>query len=155
MAKRGDREKFLEIFGQILSLDKNNRDINYKDENGYSALHYACEEGNLKIVEILIDTHCNPNILNNLKQTPLHLSAKGGYFDISKKLIESGAILNIYDSEKNSPIHYICKNNYVELLKFCLTKSPQIEEKNIYGKTPKDLTTNPEIKNLIDDYIRN
>ena len=153
LAKRGDREKFLEIFGQILSLDKNNRDINYKDENGYSALHYACEEGNLKIVEILIDTHCNPNILNNLKQTPLHLSAKGGYFDISKKLIESGAILNIYDSEKNSPIHYICKNNYVELLKFCLTKSPQIEEKNIYGKTPKDLTTNPEIKNLIDDYI--
>jgi ankyrin repeat protein len=100
LAKRGDREKFLEIFGQILSLDKNNRDINYKDENGYSALHYACEEGNLKIVEILIDTHCNPNILNNLKQTPLHLSAKGGYFDISKKLIESGAILNIYDSEK-------------------------------------------------------
>ena len=136
------------------SINQNpKKTLNYKDENGYSALHYACEEGNLKIVEILIDTHCNPNILNNLKQTPLHLSAKGGYFDISKKLIESGAILNIYDSEKNSPIHYICKNNYVELLKFCLTKSPQIEEKNIYGKTPKDLTTNPEIKNLIDDYI--
>ena len=153
LAKRGDREKFLEILGQILSLDKNNRDINYKDENGYSALHYACEEGNLKIVEILIDTHCNPNILNNLKQTPLHLSAKGGYFDISKKLIESGAILNIYDSEKNSPLHYICKNNYVELLKYFLTKSPRIEEKNIYGKTPKDLTTNLEIKNLLDDYI--
>ena len=153
LAKRGDREKFLEIFGQILSLDKNNRDINYKDEEGYSALHYACDEGNLKIVEILIDAHCNPNILNNLKQTPLHLSAKGGYFDISKKLIESGAILNVYDSEKNSPLHYICKNNYVELLKFFLTKSPQIEEKNIYGKTPKELTTNSEIKNLIDDYI--
>ena len=153
LAKRGDREKFLEIFGQILSLDKKNRDINYKDENGYSALHYACDEGNLKIVEILINAHCNPNILNNLKQTPLHLSAKGGYFDISKKLIESGAILNLYDSEKNSPMHYICKNNYVELLKFCLTKSPQIDGKNIYGKTPKDLTTNPEIKILIDDYI--
>ena len=152
LAKRGDREKFLEIFGQLLSLDKNNRNINYRDENGYSALHYACDEGNLKIVEILIDAHCNPNILNNLKQTPLHLSAKGGYFDISKKLIESGANINVYDSEKNSPLHYICKNNYVELLKFFLTKSPQIEEKNIYGKTPKDLTTNSEIKNLIDDY---
>ena len=87
------------------------------------ALHYACDEGNLKIVEILINAHCDTNIKNNNKQTPLYLSAKKDYFDINKKLIESGAELNLEDTEKNSPLHYVCKNNYRELLSYLLTKN--------------------------------
>ena len=154
LAKRGDREKFLEIYRQILSIQKN-INVNYKDENGYTALHYACDEGNLKIVEIILDADCDTNIKNINKQTPLYLSAKRGYFDISKKLIESGAEINLEDSEKNSPLHYICKNNYIELLKYFLTKNPKVDVKNIYGKTPKDLTTNLEIKNLLDEFKNN
>ena len=152
-AKRGDREKFLEIYRQILSLEKNIINLNYKDENGNTALHYACDEGNLKIVEILLDANCETDNKNIKKETPLHLSAKRGYFDISKRLIESGANLNAEDSEKNSPLHYVCRDNYIELLKYFLTKNPKLDEKNIYGKTPKDLATNIEIKNLIDEYL--
>ena len=129
-AKIGDKVTFLDIFRQIYTLQKEYININYTDENGNTALHYACDEGNLKIVEILIQANCDTNIKNNNKQTPLHLSTKRGYFDISKMLIESGAILNIYDSEKNSPLHYICKNNYVELLRYILTKNPKINQKN-------------------------
>ena len=152
-AKRGDREKFLEIYRQILSMQKNQINLNYKDENGNTALHYACDEGNLKIVEILLDANCETNNKNIEKQTPLHLSAKRGYFDISKRLIESGANLNAEDSEKNSPLHYVCRDNYIELLKYFLTKNPKLDVKNIYGKTPKDLANNIEIKNLLDEYI--
>ena len=100
LAKIGDKEKFLEIYKHFLSIKKN-ININYKDENGNTALHYACDKGNLKIVEILLDSNCDTNIKNINKQTPLYLSAKRGYFDISKKLIESGAEINLEDSEKN------------------------------------------------------
>ena len=148
-AKRGDKQKFQEIFEQISSLTNRHMDINYKDENGYTALHYACDEGNLKIVEILLNANCDPNLKNNDKETPLHLASKRGYFDINKKLIENGALLDIYDSKKNSPIHYVCQYNYIELLIYFLTKLPQIEVKNIYGKKPIDLTTNNEIKDLL------
>ena len=155
LSKRGDNEKFFNIFQKIISLQKQtNININYQDENGYTALHYACDEGNLKIVDILLNANCDPNIKNNLNQTPLHLSTQRGYFDITKKLIESGAKLNIEDSENNYPIHFICKNNYVELLKYILTKSIQINCKNKYGKTPRDLTTNSEIINILDNYIK-
>ena len=155
LSKRGDNEKFFNIFQKIISLQKQtNININYQDENGYTALHYACDEGNLKIVDILLNANCDPNIKNNLNQTPLHLSTQRGYFDITKKLIESGAKLNIEDSENNYPIHFICKNNYIELLKYILTKSIQINCKNKYGKTPRDLTTNSEIINILDNYIK-
>ena len=129
MAKKGDKEKFTDIFNQILSLPKNLININYKDENGNSALHYSCDEGNLKIVEILLNANCETNIKNNKKETPLHLASKRGYFDISKKLIANGALLNVYNSEKNSPLHIVCMHNYLELLKFFLTKLPQADEK--------------------------
>ena len=82
-----DKEYFLEIYNQIDSLPNNKKIKNYRDENGNTALHYACDEGNLKIVEILLDLKYDPNIKNASNSTPLHLSAKRGYFDISKKLI--------------------------------------------------------------------
>jgi hypothetical protein len=156
-AKNGEEDKFLEIFKQI---EKNLCfpelvNINYKDEKGYTALHYACDEGKLKIVEILLDEDCDPNIKNNEKETPLHLASKKGYFDICKILIENGAVLNTYNSEKNSPLHYACMNNNVELLKYFLTKLPQADAKNKHGEKPIDLTKNKEIKTLLQNYLKN
>ena len=154
LAKKGDKEKFMELFSQILALPKNTIDINYRDENGLTALHYSCDEGHLKIVKILLEAKCDPNIKSKEKETPLHLASKRGYFDICKILIDNGAILNIYNSESNSPIHYACMNNHVELIKYFLTKDLEIDSKNIYGKTAIDLTKNKEIKELINNYIK-
>ena len=151
LAKNGDREKFLELFDN--QLPKNQIDINFKDENGCTALHYSCDEGNLRIVEILLNSNCNLNIKNNKKETPLHLASKRGYFDICRLLIEKGAQLNIYNDEKNSPLHYVCMNNYIELFQLFLNKHPEADKKNIYGKTPLDLTTNQKIKELLQNYL--
>ena len=153
-SKKGDKDKFLELLEQVSSLPKNIRNINYQDENGFSALHYSCDEGNLKIVETLLKANCELNIRNNENKTPLHLSSIRGFFDISKKLIEAGALLNIFDSEKNSPLHYASMHNHIEILKYFLTKLPQGDIKNIYGKRPIDLTNNKEIKETLDEYMK-
>ena len=154
IAKKGDREKFLEILEQMYSLPSELININYQDENGFSALHFSCDEGNLKIVDILLNANCETNIKNNEKKTPLHLASKRGYFDISKKLIENGALLNVYDIEKNSPIHYVCMYNHIELLKYFLGKLPQADSKNLFGKRPIDLTRNKEIRNILEEYLK-
>ena len=156
-AKNGEEDKFLEIFKQIEQnlCFPDLINLNYKDEKGYTALHYACDEGKLKIVKILLDENCDSNIKNNEKETPLHLASKKGYFDICKMLIENGAVLNTYNSEKNSPLHYACMNNNVELLKYFLTKLPQADAKNKYDKKPIDLTKNKEIKTLLENYLKN
>ena len=153
-AKIGNREKFLEILEKIFALPQDLININYQDESGNSALHYACDEGNLKIVEILIKANCEINIRNTERKTPLHLSSKRGYFDISKLLIENGALLNVYDIEKNSPLHYVSMKNCVELLKYFLTKLPQADSKNKAGKTPFELTNNKEIQLLLENYLK-
>ena len=148
-SKKGDKEKVLEI------LNNPNININYRNENGWSALHYACDEGNLKIVEILIKANIDINLKNNDKKTSLHISAFRGYFDITKLLIENGADLNALDNEKNLPIHLCASNGHNELLSYLLEKKfTYILSKNLYGNTPLDLAKNKETKAILEKYIK-
>ena len=153
LAKKGEGDKLIEFINKNNSLNKKLLDLNYHDEKGFTALHYSCNEGNLKIVEILLNAKCDPNVKNKEKETPLHFAAKKGYCDICKKLVENGALINIFNSENNSPFHYACANNYVSIVQYLLTKSPNIEVKNNYGKMPIDLVSNKEIKILFNKYL--
>ncbi len=133
-SKKGYKEKVLEIISQ------ENLDINYQNENGWTALHYACDEGNLKIVEILIKAHSNVNIKNNDKKTPLHISVTRGYFDITKLLIENGGDLLAIDNEKNNLIHLCSMYGHNELLNYLLNKnSGLVYSKNLFGNIPLHL----------------
>ena len=151
LSKKGDRESFLGALDKVLLLPHS--DINYRDESGFTALHYACDEGNLKIVDILLKANCDVNARTNDKKTPLHLTTSHGYFDLSKMLIENGAVLNIGDNEKNTPLHLSVMGGYVELTKFLLDKLPKADTKNIYAKTPLDLATKEEIKEILQNYL--
>ena len=152
--KNSDTNKFNEIYNKIMQLPKESINLNYQDANGYSALHYSSELGNIKIVEMLIKAKCNININIKTKEnkTPLHLSAIKGKYDIFKFLIENNADINVYDSEHNSPLHYICLYNHLNLLKLFLEKNPDIETKNSNGKKPSELTSNKEMISLLEDY---
>ena len=152
IAKKGDKESLLDLLEKILHYPQ--CDLNFKDENGFTALHYACDEGNFKIADILIKSNCDVNAKTTTnKKTPLHLTAQRGFFDISKLLIENGAIVNIGDNEKNTPLHLCAMGGHVELMKFFLDKLPQADVKNIYGKTPKDVAMKAEIKELLKEYL--
>ena len=147
--KKGDKERVFEI---LANKDKIN--INYQNENGWTALHFACDEGNLKIVEILIKAHAELNLINNEKKTPLHISVSHGYFDISKLLIENNANLDCVDNEKNLAIHLCALHGHNELLTYMLEKkSSYINEQNLYGNTVYDLAKDVNTKKIIEKYI--
>jgi ankyrin repeat protein len=55
-------------------------------------MHLACDEGNLKIVEILIKSKIDLNLRTRDKKTALHFSVLRGYIDISKLFIENGIV---------------------------------------------------------------
>ena len=148
ISKKGDKEKLLEL------LSSKQININFQNENGWSALHFACDEGNVKIVDILIKSKIDLNLKTNEKKTSLHISAFRGYFDISKLLIENGAKINLRDNEQNLPIHICAAQGHDELLNFLLEKNSQgIKIKNLYGKTPLDLATKESTKEIINKYL--
>ena len=153
-SKSSDYNKFMEAYKQILQLPKELINLNYQDEKGYGAIHYASEEGNQKIVEFLIKEKCDINLRTKEYKTALHLSAIKGNYDICKLLIENNAEINAYDSDKNSPLHYACLYNYLNITKYILEKKPDIEARNNEGKKPNDLAKNKEIISLFNNYFK-
>ena len=60
---------------------------NIKDSNGWTALHYACQLGDLECVKILLSHNAEINSYSNHKKTPLHLACYNGYTNIVQYLI--------------------------------------------------------------------
>ena len=147
-SKKNDKDSLLEC------LNTKGIIINYQNENGWSALHFACDEGNLKIVEILLKAQIDVNLQTNEKKTALHFTASRGYFDISKLLVEKKANLNLCDNEKNLPVHLCSMTIHNELLNYLLEQNPSSAlVKNLYGKTPLDLAINEENKEIIKKFL--
>ncbi len=58
-----------------MNLEEGN--INYQDEDGWGAIHYACDEGNFKIIDILVKANAKLDLMiqnDKFKKSPLHLS---------------------------------------------------------------------------------
>lgn len=143
---RGDREAFM---FSVESYLKNNNDLNFTDERGWTCLHYSVDDGNLKIVSSLLKLNCQVDCKNMKKQTPLHLAVINGYFDITKKLVDHGAEISLSDEENNNCFHLCASNGHLEIMKYLLEHSTFFLVKNLYGKTACDLAQSAKIKEIL------
>lgn len=157
LAKKGDKQGFLANLNSQCNNKITSNVINSQDPQGFTCLHYAAREGNLKIVDLLLKYNANPNIKNFKGQTALHLAVSNGYFDISKMLIKSGADLKITDKSGNSAIHLCSEKGNTELLKFLLSNlsSKEVLTKNSNKKTPMDLAHDGRILSILKDFYIN
>lgn len=54
----------------------------FRDDHGFSPLHWAAKEGHMKIVEMLVQRGARINSTNRGDDTPLHLAAAHGHHEI-------------------------------------------------------------------------
>ena len=89
-------------------------DVNVKDTNRWTPLHYAAWKGHKKIVVTLIAKGADVNAKNRYG-TPLHLSAGSGHKDIAKLLIANGADVNVKDVGGDTPLDWAINRNHPEI----------------------------------------
>lgn len=77
-------------FNKIKEQLENGMDkfIDFADDGGYTAMHYACWDNKLLIVELLIDFGANPNVLSPTNETPLNMAVVSGHFDIVQFFVD-------------------------------------------------------------------
>jgi ankyrin repeat protein len=66
-------------------------DPNYRDRDGWSAIHWAAEQGYLDIVRLLLGHRANVNAASSYGTAPLHCAANGGHDKIVSELLQHGA----------------------------------------------------------------
>ena len=72
-------------------LLQENTDINKRGNIGWTALFYACFNGNEDVVDVLLDANADPNICASLGWSPLIMASHWGYSQIVQKLLNHNA----------------------------------------------------------------
>ena len=81
-----------------------NLPVNEKDIFGQTPIYYACREGRLDVVKLLIDSGSNINLDDNYGQTCLFYAVKHNHFDVVQYLVEKGINVNKIDKMNSSPL---------------------------------------------------
>lgn len=129
-------------------LDDTEHDMNQGDDHGFSPLHWACKEGHLKIVEMLIKRGARINVTNMGDDTPLHLSAAHGHRPVVQLLLQNRVDVNFTNEHGNSPLHYACFWGYNAIAEDLVLAGALVSIANKYGDTPLDKTRGQLVQRL-------
>ena len=133
---------------------------------GQSLLHIACQSGNKKIVELLINSGADVNVSNRRGLTPLDIAERDGQTEIIellrvqgakkgfsnllrainsgdieqvKLLISQGADVNTKNNAGQTLLHIACRSGNKEVVEFLIDQGANINSKSNRDLTPLDL----------------
>ncbi|XP_050503639.1 ankyrin-1-like [Diabrotica virgifera virgifera] len=115
----------------VHSLIKKGVDINVEDIHYLTPLHLACREGNLEIVQLLLENGAVCNLKERFwTYSPLHWS-ETNYLKIIKYFINIGVDLNFGTSQECTVLHVACKRGEIEIVKFLIENGADVNKKTL------------------------
>ena len=97
--------------------------VGTRDNDGYHALHWSCSEGQVKVVELILENSDSRKIYLNEKddhgRTALHLACKRGQLSVVELLFEKSQELmidlNATDNMNLTSFHWLVSSTYTVL----------------------------------------
>lgn len=86
------------------------------DENQNTLLHHAVNEGQLDIVQLLLQHHADPNAQNKCGNTPLHRVSSHYDITMATQILNYGASPNIQNDLGQTPLHSANTAEMISLL---------------------------------------
>ncbi|UCG66969.1 MAG: ankyrin repeat domain-containing protein, partial [Deltaproteobacteria bacterium] len=113
--------------------------VNAWDQLNASALHYACQQGNIEVAELLIAKGAR---VDAGRATPLHYAVEKGHKEVVELLIAKGANVNAtrgYPAEGDTPLHSAARGGHKEIVELLIAKGANVNATRGYpaeGDTP-------------------
>ena len=142
---RKDAEQIVDL---LLSKDA---DINAKNNNGQTALHFCASKVNLDIARTLLTQKppASARIKDKRGQLPLHRAAAVGSVPMMKALLDAKSPLNATDMDGMTALHHAMSEGHGDVALLLLTTGAKHDKKDNNGHVPLDLTSNAKTRSLI------
>jgi len=128
-------------------LSENPNQIHDTDMRFNTALHYAIQEHHDAAASVLLTKGASLNTVNFFGKTPLILAIEEGREAVAELLADK--VLNVQDDAGNTPLHYMMMEKNIEVAKWLLKKGAKVDIPNNEGKTPLQLASKMQNKELV------
>ncbi|KAK7134653.1 hypothetical protein R3I93_017933 [Phoxinus phoxinus] len=143
--KNGD----LPLAHKLLAKIKTNRNkllgstkrlnVNYQDQDGFSALHHAALTGTADLLALLLEAQATVDIKDSNGMRPLHYAAWQGNAETVLMLLRAGASVNGASQDGQIPLHLAAQYGHHEVSEMLLQHQSNPCTVNKVKKTPLDL----------------
>jgi ankyrin repeat protein len=117
-------------------------EVDAKDSDGMTALHYAAKHGNEAVVKLLLKAKADVNNKGSDGGTALHYAARNGHEAAVKMLLDGKADVDNKDFDEGTALHYAILNGHEAVVKLLLIEAKaDANPKNSKGKTALYLAT--------------
>jgi hypothetical protein len=98
---------------------------NLKDHSGWTPLHIAAANGDLKLAELLLENFAHVHHCNNENETPLHIAAAKGHLELVQFLVQNGANQELKDKAGKTPLQVASDKGLVYISTYLSSKLGQ------------------------------
>ena len=137
------------------ALLKNNADPGIQSElNGWSALHFAAQEDNLALGELLCDFSTDLNVKTHKGNPPLLIAAMKGSQSVMSTLLARKADVNAWDSHRWTALHCAARSNACNIVSLLRAHSADCSVQTDKGNTPLAIAAIHESAEVAEELIK-
>jgi len=104
-------------YNDIETLLKDKRiDIDLKNDDGMTALHYAAGSGDGLILRLLLEYGARINVVDGQGNSPLHLASDANAFAVAQELVDHGADVSSINVDSKTPFDLSHNNRMKSIL---------------------------------------
>ena len=143
LARTGDAE------GVAAALAADPDCVTAVDSLQRTALHLAAWAGHAGVVRLLLEAKANVHAGACDNMLAIHFAAQNGHEAVCKELLKGGGKVNAADAKRaNTALHTAVSKNHVATCAYLLKKNGNVKARNKAGKTPVELATTDEMRQL-------
>ncbi|KRX95030.1 Tankyrase-1, partial [Trichinella pseudospiralis] len=142
-ARNGNEEVLLSL---VTPLSVN---IHANDGRKSTPLHLAAGYNRTQIVQLLLQFFADVHVQDKGGLVPLHNACSYGHLEVTELLIKHGANVNATDLWQFTPLHEAAVKGRTEVCICLLAHGANPTVKNSNGKTPIDLASTVELRELL------
>ena len=144
-------------YKQVEEAFKEGADVNIKNDNGSWFLLVASENGNARMVNLLLEKGIDVNITDDYNNTALSTAVRNAEYDVVELLLENGADINKENNDGHTPLIHAIIFEDIDMVELLL-EHPDIEYDINTIILAEELTPEDEEQNgipyLIEYYLR-
>ncbi len=128
--------------------------LNVKDADRWTPLHFAAQEGHCKAVQALLAKGADKHARDKKEMTPLYIAALNNHENVASLLIDDQAINGPIDNKLKTLLHLASYRNHINVARLLLRRGAKVYAQTSDGLTPLHLAASEGHEQIVQELLQ-